>query len=611
MSLPWTSGVGLRNAGEGAGSTGCSQHSQQLLVLRATCPLLSLAGRLLVFQPHTVVLLPRCQKRPLPRAPQKKDRPDLAGRFWDGVGRSFYWAASLRLQLAHALSRIHTNTGQRNLIYRLSYKYFQCTFYTQVIKTGGGRVTWESSIQWGRVSPRAPQPGPEGWQWCCRGMKGQQGDCQARGEGLGEASLPCTHGIRWATHSLSPGLGEGLTTGVPQASMGSSATSVRHCSVPRALAAGASGQEGGQAAPSGPWGRGQRHCCWHCGRACWRSGRRPGHRWGTHAGAECPHTPGCQRGGHRPAGSGLGHRGFSHPLRTVGGKRSKAGSQVPPNGKAPRLPVDRHRSGSWQEGFPLSGRTRRTQGAAITVCVGGGWARPWLDHRPAEGLQGACKEVRTSGGSRGELGPLPHPDEELREDHVGHGAGEVQGGPSVPIAVGLVHLLLQAVRQQGDHGPQVILHHGPQQLLAQRHIGVRQGGQEELLLIFGPDPALFFVPAKGWGGGVTEVSASLDSRRGTPKTATLPACPPPWPLFIRRAHRKGQALCCWGAVAGRTPRRHYRCCRLAACTKAAVSRGPNRCCCVAPRYLPPILSICIFPSTINTRHGACSVAAAP
>lgn len=90
----------------------------------------------------------------------------------------------------------------------------------------------------------------------------------------------------------------------------------------------------------------------------------------------------------------------------------------------------------------------------------------------------------------------PYPDEQLGEDHVGHGAGEVQRRPAVPVAVGLVHLLLGAVGQQQHHRPQVVLHHRPQQLLAEGHVRVGQGGQEELLLVLGPDPALLLLPAQ-------------------------------------------------------------------------------------------------------------------
>lgn len=91
--------------------------------------------------------------------------------------------------------------------------------------------------------------------------------------------------------------------------------------------------------------------------------------------------------------------------------------------------------------------------------------------------------------------PATHPDEQLCEDHVGHGAGEVQRRPPVAVAVGLVHLLLGAVRQEHDQQPQVVLHHGPQQLLPQRHVRAGQWRQEELLLVLGPYPALLLLPA--------------------------------------------------------------------------------------------------------------------
>ena len=92
-------------------------------------------------------------------------------------------------------------------------------------------------------------------------------------------------------------------------------------------------------------------------------------------------------------------------------------------------------------------------------------------------------------------GPPTHPDKQLREDHIGHGAGQVQGRPPVPVTVGLVHLLLGPVRQECYQQPQVVLHHRPEQLLAQRHVRAGQWGQEELLLILGPDPALLLLSA--------------------------------------------------------------------------------------------------------------------
>ena len=104
-------------------------------------------------------------------------------------------------------------------------------------------------------------------------------------------------------------------------------------------------------------------------------------------------------------------------------------------------------------------------------------------------------EDRCQGGQEGPPTPPTHPDEQLREDHVGHGAGQVQGRPPVPVAVGLIHLLLGPVRQERHQQPQVVLHHRPEQLLAQRHVRAGQRGQEELLLVLGPDPTLLLLSA--------------------------------------------------------------------------------------------------------------------
>lgn len=66
----------------------------------------------------------------------------------------------------------------------------------------------------------------------------------------------------------------------------------------------------------------------------------------------------------------------------------------------------------------------------------------------------------------------------------------------VSISVGLIHFLLGAVGQECHHEAQVIFHHGPQQLLPQRDVGLGQWGQKELLLILSPDPALLLLPAR-------------------------------------------------------------------------------------------------------------------
>lgn len=97
---------------------------------------------------------------------------------------------------------------------------------------------------------------------------------------------------------------------------------------------------------------------------------------------------------------------------------------------------------------------------------------------------------------RWRLQALPYPDEQLCEHHVGHGAGEMQRCAPVSISVGLVHLLLGAVGQERHHEAQIILHHGPQQLLPQRDVRLGQRGQKELLLILSPDPALLLLPAR-------------------------------------------------------------------------------------------------------------------
>ncbi len=87
-----------------------------------------------------------------------------------------------------------------------------------------------------------------------------------------------------------------------------------------------------------------------------------------------------------------------------------------------------------------------------------------------------------------------YPDEQLRDDHVSHGAGQVQGGTSVSVPVRLVDLFFGAVGQQENHQPQVVLHHGPQELLSQRHVWLRKPHQEQLLLVLRPDPALLLFP---------------------------------------------------------------------------------------------------------------------
>lgn len=106
---------------------------------------------------------------------------------------------------------------------------------------------------------------------------------------------------------------------------------------------------------------------------------------------------------------------------------------------------------------------------------------------------------RHSGGCQ----VLSYPDEQLCEDYVGHGTGQVQCCAPISVPVGLVHFLLGAMGQQCHHEAQVILHHRPQQLLPQGDVRLRQRSQEELLLVLGPDPALLLLPARsqnrvGW-----------------------------------------------------------------------------------------------------------------
>lgn len=110
------------------------------------------------------------------------------------------------------------------------------------------------------------------------------------------------------------------------------------------------------------------------------------------------------------------------------------------------------------------------------------------------------------------LWPFPseeptHPDEQLSDDHIGHCAGEVQSGAPVSVPVGLVNLLLGAMCQQHHHQPQVVLHHCAKQLLPQGHIRLGQSHKEQLLLVLGSDPTLFFLP------GEKEMTGMLKSGR--------------------------------------------------------------------------------------------------
>jgi len=106
-----------------------------------------------------------------------------------------------------------------------------------------------------------------------------------------------------------------------------------------------------------------------------------------------------------------------------------------------------------------------------------------------------------------------HPDEQLCDHHVGHGAGEVQSGASVSVPVRLVDLLLGAVGQQHHHQPQVVLHHRPKQLLPQGHVRLGRLRQEQLLLVLGSDPALLLLPGEKRTTGDAAAGVSSGTRR--------------------------------------------------------------------------------------------------
>lgn len=72
----------------------------------------------------------------------------------------------------------------------------------------------------------------------------------------------------------------------------------------------------------------------------------------------------------------------------------------------------------------------------------------------------------------------------------------MQRRAAVALPAGLVHLVPGAMRQQQDDGPQVLVSSGSQQVLAQGQLRARQRGQEELLLVLGPDPPLLLFPAR-------------------------------------------------------------------------------------------------------------------
>lgn len=75
----------------------------------------------------------------------------------------------------------------------------------------------------------------------------------------------------------------------------------------------------------------------------------------------------------------------------------------------------------------------------------------------------------------------------------------MEGSAPVTISAGLVHLFPGPMGKQQDDCPQVLLGCSPQEMLAQRKLQALQRGKEELLLIFGSYPALFFFPRETKG----------------------------------------------------------------------------------------------------------------
>lgn len=113
-----------------------------------------------------------------------------------------------------------------------------------------------------------------------------------------------------------------------------------------------------------------------------------------------------------------------------------------------------------------------------------------------------------------------YPDEELGQDHVALPAGQVQRRAAVPFPARLVHLVPGAVRQQQDDCPQVLVGGGPQQVLAQGQLRAGQRGQEELLLVLGPDPPLLLFPARA----TRQARSPQGSRTEAAPPALLPPC---------------------------------------------------------------------------------------
>lgn len=118
------------------------------------------------------------------------------------------------------------------------------------------------------------------------------------------------------------------------------------------------------------------------------------------------------------------------------------------------------------------------------------------------------------------LAPSPYPDEELQQHHVPFAARQVQGRAPVPVPAGLVHLLPSAMGQQQDHRPQVLLGRGPQQVLAQGELQALQRGQEELLLVLGANPELFFFPREARGD--RSLSPGVAASRAQPTRQVFP-----------------------------------------------------------------------------------------
>lgn len=129
------------------------------------------------------------------------------------------------------------------------------------------------------------------------------------------------------------------------------------------------------------------------------------------------------------------------------------------------------------------GRSLHTESQGPCCCPHPGW-HPWCPQ---------C--LRPWPGTR-----ATYPDQELRQDHVPLPAGQVQRRAAIAFPAGLIHLVPGAVCQQQDDRPQVFVGRGPQQVLAQGQLGAGQRGQEELLLVLGPDPPLLLFPARGRHG---------------------------------------------------------------------------------------------------------------